>query len=91
MMLKGYQRRMIMMPTKGSSLFETAYFVLRHEVAEKQPTQNEMLCEAMRILEENALNTKKRVIGIRHLLWTAAVSFFLGAFLLGMIWLSAAV
>ena len=87
MVLTGYQRKMIMMPTRGSSLFETAYFVLRHEAAERQPTQNEMLCEAMRILEENALNTKKRCLRLRHLLWTSAISFALGAFALGMIWL----
>ena len=89
MMLKGYQRRMIMIPTRGSSLFETAYFVLRHDAAERQPTENEMLCEAMRILEENALNSKKRVIRVRHLLWTAAISFAAGALVLGMIWLGA--
>jgi hypothetical protein len=49
-----------------------------------------MLCEAMRILEENALNSKKRIIRVRHLLWTAAISFASGAFVLGMIWLGAA-
>ena len=88
MMLKGYQRQMIMMPTHGSALFETAYFVLRHEAAERRPSQNEMLCEAMRILEENSLGRPRRVIRVRHVLFGALIGFALGVLALGMIWLA---
>ena len=52
-MLKGYQKRLIMMPTRESPLFESAYFILRKDSRPKSPTKNEMLSEATRILEEN--------------------------------------
>ena len=88
MMLKGYQRRLIMMPTKGSPLFESAYFILRKDTDGRAPTQNEMLLEATRLLEENALPPKKRVLGVRHLLIFLAVGFLLGAISVGLVWLS---
>lgn len=88
MMLKGSQRRLIMMTTKGSPLFESAYFILRKDTDGRAPTQNEMLLEATRILEENALPKKKPSIKLRHLLVTLAAGFLLGALTLGAVWLS---
>ncbi len=87
MMLKGYQRRLIMMPTKSSPLFESAYFILRRETEERAPSQNEMLSEATRILEEHALPQKKHSLRRRHLLFALAVGFILGALAVGGIWL----
>ena len=88
MMLKGYQRKLIMMPIKSSPLFETAYFILRKETEGRTPGQNEMLCEATRILEENALTAKKRNLRPRHLLIAYGIGFLVGALLVGIIWLS---
>ena len=89
MMLKGSQRRLIMMSTKGSPLFESAYFILRKDTDGHAPTQNEMLLEATRILEENALPQKKRSLRLRHLLISLFAGFLLGALTVGAIWLSA--
>ena len=89
MMLKGYQRRLIMMPTKGSPLFESAYFILRRETEARAPSQNEMLLEATRILEENALPQKKRPPRRRHLVLALAIGFALGALTVGAFWLTA--
>jgi hypothetical protein len=53
-MLKGAQKRMVMLRTADSSLFETAYFILRDDgdasADTKQPT---MLEEANRILDQS--------------------------------------
>ena len=77
-----------MMPTKGSPLFESAYFILRKDTGLRAPTQNEMLCEATRILEENALPKKQKPLGRKHLLATLAIGFVLGALAMGAIWLA---
>lgn len=89
MMLKGYQRRLIMMPTKSSPLFESAYFILRRETEERTPSRNEMLSEATRILEEHALPPKKHSLRRRHLLLALAVGFILGSLTVGGVWLIA--
>lgn len=78
-----------MMPTKGSPLFESAYFILRRETEERVPSQNEMLSEATRILEENALPQKKRPLRRRHLALAFAIGFALGALTVGAFWLTA--
>ena len=88
MMLKGYQRRLIMMPTKSSPLFETAYFILRKETEEHAPGPNEMLCEATRILEEHSLTVKKRTIKRRHLAAAFGIGMLLGALIVGVIWIA---
>ena len=54
----------------------------------RAPTQNEMLLEATRILEENALPKKKPSIKLRHLLVTLVAGFLLCALALGTVWLS---
>lgn len=87
MIFKGCQRKLIMMPTKSSSLFETAYFILREDTERRSPTPNEMLCEATRILEENALTKKKRELGSKHLWLSLAVGFVMGCLTTGIFWL----
>ncbi len=59
-MLKGIQKRMIMVRTDHSSLFETAYFVLRNDDAPVATDENAMIREANRILAESALSGKKK-------------------------------
>ncbi len=88
MMLKGCQRKLIMMPTKSSPLFETAYFILRKETAERPPCPNEMLYEAARILEENSLPVKRRTLKRRHLATAFAIGLIAGAVIVGAIWLA---
>lgn len=84
-MLKGCQRKMIMMPTRDSSLFETAYFVLKEEAEARRPGRQEMLFEAMRILEENSLSGKSPVYSRRHLLFAFLYGALLGALVLAVV------
>lgn len=87
MMLKGYQRRLIMMPTKSSPHFEAAYFILRKETELQPPRPDEMLFEATRILRETAATSKRRSLRLRHLLLALGIGFALGALTVGMVWL----
>ena len=54
-MLKGCQRRMIVVQGKDKSIFETAYFVLRRESERRALRESDMLAEANRIINENQL------------------------------------
>lgn len=87
-MLKGVQRKLIMLQTHGSDLFETAYFVLREDAAGHRPDRNEMLSEARRIVEENSLARGKRDSELRSTLAIFVLGALLGAFAVGAIWLS---
>lgn len=78
-MMKGCQRKMIVMPTRDSALYETAYFVLKEEVESRRPSESEMLCEAMRILEENSLAGRPKTYSRRHLFLAFAYGLALGA------------
>lgn len=87
-MLKGVQRKLIMLQTNGSDLFETAYFVLREDAACRCHDRNEMLTEARRIVEENSLAKGKRGGELRSTLAIFVLGALLGAFAVGAIWLS---
>lgn len=87
-MLKGYQRKLIMLQTHGSDLFETAYFILKEDAEHRRPDQSEMLSEAKRIVEENSLARRQKDGELRSTLLTLLMGAFLGAFAVGAIWLS---
>ncbi|MBR4874189.1 MAG: hypothetical protein IKV00_10175 [Clostridia bacterium] len=89
-MLKGYQKRLIMMPTRESQLFESAYFILRKDSHPKSPTKNEMLSEATRILEENALGPDKPRFTRLHLAAALLAGLLLGALAVGIVWICVA-
>ena len=69
-MLRGCQKQMIVLQTAQSTLFESAFFVLRHEKAAVQ--QDDMLAEANRIIGEGVTVRKKRSFS------ASATGFFLG-------------
>jgi hypothetical protein len=50
-MLKGAEKRMIVVRTRDSRMFEEAYFVVRPEADRGMGTETDMLREANRILE----------------------------------------
>lgn len=53
-MLKGAQKRMVVLRMAADSLFETAYFVLRDDTAAvRAPSDDSMLREANRIIAES--------------------------------------
>lgn len=52
-MLKGAQKKMIVVRTKDSRLFEEAYFVMRKDTPEISRDSGDILWEANRIIERN--------------------------------------
>ena len=83
-MIKGCQREMIVLQTKESPLFESAYFVLRRGY--RRASQGDMLTESNRIIGEGREYFKRRKSSGRLLAF--ALGFLLGGALLGGgIWL----
>ena len=58
-MIKGCQRRMIVVQGKDKSVFETAYFVLRREREHVTARETDMLAEADRIINESRLHGER--------------------------------
>ena len=86
-MLKGYQRRLVMIRTKDSSIFESAFFILRSTALHKEGG-GDMISEANRILEANDQKKKrKRHFDARHILISLGIGFLLGGILVGIVWL----
>ena len=52
-MLKGAQKRMIVIRTRDSRLFEEAYFVMRRDLPDSDTRRSDMLWEANRIVERS--------------------------------------
>lgn len=50
-MLRGAERRMIVVRTKNSRMFEEAYFMVRPEAGDRGEDESDMLREANQILE----------------------------------------
>ncbi len=71
-MIKGCQREMIVLQTKESALFESAYFVLRR--GRSVTPRGDMLAESNRIIGEGREYLQKR----RK--WRVALPFFCGFF-----------
>ncbi len=77
-MIKGCQREMIVLQTKESPLFESAYFVLRRGY--RPAPHGDMLAESNRIIGEGKEYLKRRKRG--HLL-PFLLGFLLGSALFG--------
>ena len=92
-MLKGIQKKMIMVKTGGSSVFEAAYFVLRSDKTAENTDENAMIREATRILQESELyprrNTpcSKKLRHRRMLLLFFLAGVLCGGLLLALLWL----
>ena len=78
-MLKGAQKRMIVVKTTESKIFEEAYFVMRREYS---GMEGDMVAEANRIIEGyEEKREKKRRRGLKE--WVIATALFLGGSALG--------
>ena len=53
--MKGYQKKVIYMKNTGSKHFEEAYFVLKSDIEKSRVSSNEMIDEANRIIDHNAV------------------------------------
>lgn len=74
-MIKGAQKRLIVVKTTESPFFDEAYFVLRHEPRRDRKTESDMLNEANRILRDSTLHPSAKKRGRRLL---ASPSFWIG-------------
>lgn len=52
-MLKGCQRKIIVLKNTGSNIFEEAYFVIRESAGRAHISEADMIAEANRIIKEN--------------------------------------
>ena len=66
-MLRGAEKRMIVVRTRDSRLFEEAYFVVRPEADKPRFEESDMLLEANRLLE-NSMTGARAERGARELL-----------------------
>lgn len=92
-MLKGAQKRMIVIRTRDSRLFEEAYFVMRRDLPDSATHGADMLEEANRIiqhsLDASARVSDKPLHSVKHRLrwlWPAlfaVMGFLSGGFLCG--------
>ena len=58
-MFKGTQKKIIVMQGTGSSMFETAYFILKKDAERSRFGEKDMISEANRIIRENMLEEVK--------------------------------
>lgn len=78
-MLRGIQRKMIIVKTDRSNVFETAYFVLRSELERGDADANDLLAEANRIVSENGTRKPRTEKRRRYGRFAAFCLFMLGA------------
>ena len=85
-MLKGYQRKMVVVQGREKEAFETAYFVLRRESEKKSFRKGELLEEANRIINAQQIHGEPSGKQIRRwvmwLLWFSGVLMGSGGVLL---------
>ena len=80
-MIKGAQKRMIVVKTTDSTLFEEAYFVVRHDAASERM---DMLAEADRIIAGcGARGRKERKWYAQMKIWLISAATFVGGGLIG--------
>ena len=79
-MIKGAQRKMIVMKTSDSAFFEEAYFVLRKE---NRDFDDDMVKEANKIIDEGGIRRKPKKRKLFGEWIFAAVGFLCGALLGG--------
>lgn len=90
-MLKGIQKRMIVIQTRPDSCFESAFFVLRNDLPQTL-NDDAMLIEAQRIIAESDRSRKKQkqtksAKSFAAATLTLIIGIFCGAATVGILWL----
>lgn len=88
-MLKGCQRKMIMVRGDSESTFETAYFIVKPESEGSEGGENSMVEEAIRIVSESLPDNKKRRRKHADIadIFKFLAGFFSGCSIIGILWL----
>ncbi len=93
MAIKGCSRQMIVLNGTGSSMFETAYFIVKPDADTRPHTHGDLLREANRIVEENifrACDDRRKPPGLAARIWFFVAGALSGAMVVGLIWLMVA-
>lgn len=80
-MIKGAQKKMVVVRTRDSRLFEEAYFVMRHDTPDESRKDNDIVAEANRIIHQNTDHGRSHVIDNackRSALVSRGISFAIG-------------
>lgn len=90
-MIKGCQKKIIMINDTGSDMFEQAYFIVKDEAQGAVCSKNDMIREANRIIENNLLAPYFSPVKRKSLKKSAKnLVFFLGmvcgAGFIGILW-----
>lgn len=90
-MIKGCQKKIILLKNTGSDFFEEAYFILKDGALPSSATENDMIREASRIISESQLSSycaKTRSRGIRQrIAYCLLGAGGCGAFIGFLVWL----
>lgn len=83
-MLKGCQRKIIVMKNTGSPMFDEAYFVLSENALRAHASERDMISEANRIIREGGDCTphKPQLLRIAALLFSVALFLLAVGFLI---------
>mgnify|MGYP006966488056 CR=1 FL=1 len=79
-MLKGCQKKIIVMKNTGSPMFDEAYFILSENALRAHASERDMISEANRIIREGGDSTPRKP----QLLRIAALLFSVALFLLAV-------
>ncbi|HHT54217.1 MAG TPA: hypothetical protein GX011_04700 [Clostridiales bacterium] len=93
MAIKGCSRQMIVLNGTGSSMFETAYFIVKPDADTRPRSHGDLLREANRIVEENSFRVcddRRKPPGLAVRIWFYIAGVLSGALVTGLIWLAVA-
>ncbi|MGI6166660.1 MAG: hypothetical protein ACOYIA_00775 [Eubacteriales bacterium] len=94
MAIKGCSRQMIVLNGTGSSMFETAYFIVKPDADIRPHTHGDLLREANRIVEENSFSycdRRRKTPGRAVRVWLFVAGLLSGSLVTGLAWLLSAI
>ncbi len=80
-MIRGVQRKIIMVKGDKNSIFECVYFLLRNDISDKTKSENDMLREANRIISQSASDKKRKKAERRKRIRRGLALFLIGLIL----------
>ena len=84
-MIRGAQKRLVVVKTEGSRLFDEAYFILRREIPEKTFRKEDLLNEAEKVLLKVSPGVRPKRKRGRLLFFFLGLLFGVLCFFLGLL------